>query len=147
MSKIYITRRIPEVGIKMLKDKGHDVDVSNLDGVLTKKALIDALKKEKYDAVLCLLTDTIDGDIYNAVPNAKIFANYAVGYNNVDVAEAGTRGITITNTPGVLTETVAEHAMGLMLSIMLRIPEADRFTRAGKYEGWAPMMYLGTDLR
>jgi len=147
MKTIYVTRRIPEVGIQMLRDAGHDVEVSEKDGVLTKEELVTTLGQKEYDAVLCLLTDDVDGSVYDAVPSAKIFANYAVGYNNIDVAGAHERGITVTNTPGVLTETVAEHAMGMILAVMLRIPEADRFTRAGKYDGWAPMMYLGTDLR
>lgn len=147
MKNIYVTRAIPEVGIKMLKDAGHEVDVSEKDGVLTKDELLSALKQKEYDAVLCLLTDAINGEVYDAVPSAKIFANYAVGYNNIDVEEAKKRGITVTNTPGVLTETVAEHTMGLLLSIMLRIPEGDRFTRRGDYKGWAPMLLLGSDLR
>jgi glyoxylate reductase len=145
--KVYVTRAIPENGINLLKEAGHDVVVSEKDGVLTKEELISELKKDKYDAVLPLLTDPIDGEIFDAVPSAKIFANYAVGYNNIDVEEAKKRGITITNTPGVLTNTVAEHTIALMFSIVLRIAEADRFTRAGKYDGWAPMLLLGTDLK
>jgi len=144
--KIYVTRKIPGAGIKMLQDAGHEVVASSKDGVLTKEELVAELKASEYDAVLCLLTDTIDGEIYDAVPSAKIFANYAVGYNNIDVAEASKRGVTITNTPGVLTETVAEHTMALMLSIMRRVPEANNFTKAGKYDGWAPEMFLGSGL-
>lgn len=145
--KIYITRKIPDKGIELLKDKGHEVDVSEKDGVLTKSELIKALSAKKYDAVLCLLTDKIDADIYDAVPTAKIFANYAVGFNNVDVEEAKKRGITITNTPGVLTDTVAEHTIAMILSVMMRITEGDRFTRAGKYDGWAPELLLGTNIK
>jgi len=144
--KIYVTRKIPGGGIKMLQDAGHEVTVSSKDGVLTKEELMSELKASEYDAVLCLLTDTIDGEIYDAAPKAKIFANYAVGYNNIDVLEASKRGITITNTPGVLTETVAEHTMALMLSIMRRIPEANNFTKEGKYKGWAPELLLGSGL-
>ena len=147
MSKVYVTRKIPEVGIKMLQDAGHEVDVSSKDGVLTREELLSELKKKEYDAVLCLLTDQIDGKVYDAAPKAKIFANYAVGYNNIDVEEAKKRGITVTNTPGILTETVAEHTMALMLSIMRRVPEADKFTKEGKFKGWAPEMLLGTDLK
>ena len=75
VKKIYVTRKIPEVGITMLKDKGYEVDVSNKDGVLTREELTAALKRKEYDAVLCLLTDSVDGEIYDAAPNAKIFAN------------------------------------------------------------------------
>ena len=145
--KVFVTRKIPERGISMLKEKGYEVDVSEKDGVLTKDELAAALRTKPYDAVLCLLTDTIDKDVFNAAaPSVKIFSNYAVGFNNIDVPEAKARGIMITNTPGVLTETVAEHAFALILATASRIVEADAFTRAGKYTGWAPMMFLGTDV-
>jgi len=147
MPKVYVTRKIPERGIAMLKEKGYEVDVSEKDGVLTKDELATALRTKPYDAVLCLLTDTIDKDAFNAAaPSIKIFSNYAVGFNNIDVPEAKARGIMITNTPGVLTETVAEHTFALILAMASRIVEADTFTRAGKYTGWAPMMFLGTDV-
>ncbi|MBU1159575.1 D-glycerate dehydrogenase [Patescibacteria group bacterium] len=144
--KIYVTRIIPEGGINKLKDKGYEVDINPEDKVLSKQELVSALKQNPYDAVLCLLTDAIDGEIFDAVPSAKIFANYAVGYNNINIQEAKKRNIIITNTPGVLTETVAEHTFALMLAISHRVSEADRFTRAGKYKGWGPMLLLGSDL-
>lgn len=137
---------IPEAGLKLLRDAGHELIISKKDGVLTKTELIDALKEKEYDAVLCLLTDTIDADVFDAAPQTKIFANYAVGFNNVDVAEAAKRGMAITNTPGVLTEAVAEHAFALILAVAHRIAESDRFTRAGKYDGWAPMLLLGAEV-
>lgn len=143
---IFITRKISERGIKKLKDAGHEVFVNPKDGVLTKEELIVELKKKEYDAILCLLTDKIDGDIFDAAPKAKIFANYAVGFDNVDINGAKQRGIVVSNTPDVLTNTVAEHTFALMLSIAHRIAEADRFTRAGKYIGWAPELLLGTDV-
>ncbi|MBI2175295.1 MAG: D-glycerate dehydrogenase [Parcubacteria group bacterium] len=147
MAKIFITRRIPESGIEKLKAHGDDVVVSPHDRVLAKDELIAELKKDRYDAVLCLLTDTIDADVFDAAgEQVKIFANYAVGFDNIDVDAARERGIIISNTPGVLTDTVAEHTFTLMLSIMHRVAEADRFTRAGKYKGWAPLLLLGTDL-
>lgn len=145
--KVFVTRAIPESGITLLKDAGHEVVVSEKDGVLTKGELLTALRADEYDAVLPLLTDTIDGEVFDAAPKAKIFANYAVGYNNINLDEAKKRGVTITNTPGVLTDTVAEHTIALMLSITSRIAEGDRFVRAGKYDGWAPLLLLGTDLR
>lgn len=147
MALIYVTRRIPEAGLSMLKEKGYELDISEKDGVLTREELLAALKAKPYDAVLCLLTDTIDKEVYDAVPTAKIFANYAVGFNNIDVAGAKERGIAITNTPGALTETVAEHTIALMLAITARIAEGDRFVRAGKFNGWGPMMLLGSDLK
>ncbi len=147
MKKVFVTRRIPESGLEMLRLKGFEVDVSEKDGVLTKEELVAALSAKSYDAVLCLLTDHIDADVFDATPSAKIFANYAVGFDNIDLPEAKKRGVTITNTPDVLTETVAEHTMALILSITSRIAEGDRFVRAGKYIGWAPLLLLGTDLK
>lgn len=147
MAQIYVTRRIPEIGLSMLKGAGHELDISEKDGVLTREELLSALKAKPYDAVLCLLTDTIDAEVFDAVPTAKIFANYAVGFNNIDLEAAKARGVVITNTPGALTDTVAEHTIALMLAITSRIAEGDRLVRAGKYEGWGPMMLLGTDLR
>lgn len=147
MATIYITRKIPDIGLKMLQAAGHDIEVSEKDGVLTREELLEALKAKEYDAVLSLLTDTIDGEVFDSVPNAKIFANYAVGYNNIDTDAAKERGVTITNTPGVLTDTVAEYALSLILAVTKRIPEGDRFARAGKYDGWAPELLLGSDMK
>jgi len=147
MSKVFITRKIPEAGAKLLKEKGCEVDISAKDGVLTKEELMFALRGKKYDAVLCLLTDKIDGDVFeSAGSQCKIFANFAVGFDNIDLATAKEKGILITNTPGVLTETVAEHTFALVLAIAHRIAESDRFTRNGKYVGWQPMLFLGTDV-
>lgn len=147
MAQIYITRKIPEIGINLLRAAGHTVDVSKKDGVLSPKELKKALSKKPYDAVLCLLTDTINKEVFDTVPTAKIFSNYAVGYNNIAIDDAKAAGVTITNTPGVLTDTVAGFAVALMLSVARRIPEADAFTRKGKYDGWAPELLLGSDVK
>ncbi|PIT91365.1 D-glycerate dehydrogenase [Candidatus Kaiserbacteria bacterium CG10_big_fil_rev_8_21_14_0_10_49_17] len=147
MASIFVTRKIPEIGITKLKNAGHDVVVSEKDGVLSKKELLTSLSLKPYDAVLCLLTDTIDAEVFEAVPAAKIFSNYAVGFNNIDTDAAREKNVVVTNTPGVLTDTVAEHTAALMLSITSRIAEGDRFIRAGRYDGWAPLLLLGTDLK
>jgi glyoxylate reductase len=81
-----------------------------------------------------------------AAPQLKIVANYAVGYDNIAVKELHDAGVVVTNTPGVLTDTVAEYTVALILALAKRIPEADRFTKAGKYQGWAPELLLGSDL-
>ena len=138
---------IPDTGIAKLKSEGHEVDVNPDDKVLSKEELISSLKGKGYHAVLSLLTDRVDDEVLEAAgPECRIFANYAVGYDNIDVHAAEKRNILITNTPGVLTETVAEHTFTLMLAISHRVAEADRFTRAGKYVGWAPKLLLGNDL-
>ncbi|TSC67621.1 MAG: lactate dehydrogenase-like oxidoreductase [Parcubacteria group bacterium Gr01-1014_66] len=145
--KVFITRQIPDRGIVMLQEHGYEVGISPYDRVLTKEELIAALRSGHYNAVLCLLTDKIDADVLDAAgTQCKIFANYAVGFDNIDVKVAAERGIMVTNTPGVLTDSVAEHAFALLLAIAHRVSESDRFTRAGKYHGWEPMLLLGNDV-
>ena len=147
MPKVFITRIVPEAGIKALKNKGYEVVINPDDRVLAKEELISALKGQNYDALFCLLTDKIDAEAMGAFgPQLKIIANMAVGFDNIDTLEAKKRGILIANTPGVLTDTVAEHTFAIMLAIAHRIAEADKFTRALKYQGWAPMLMLGNDL-
>src|SRR3989338_7827267 len=147
MTRIYVTRKIPDVGLSMLREKGFELDISPKDRPLSKRELIRALKKKPYDGVLALLTDTIDADVFNVAPSAKIFANYAVGFNNVDVEEAKRRGIVITNTPGALTEAVAEHTVALLFAVVKRIVESDTYLRKGKYKGWGPELFLGEELQ
>lgn len=144
---IYITRKIPEAGLSLLRQRGFSLDISDKDRPLTMRELIGALQEKPYDGVLCLLTDSIGASVFDAVPSARIFANYAVGFNNIDVEEAKKRGVTITNTPGALTEAVAEHAVALMFSLIRRIPESDLFLRKGRYKGWGPELFLGEELQ
>lgn len=147
MALIFVTRNIPDIGVRWMREGGHEVIVSEQDGVLTHEELKAALAARPYDGVVSLLTDTITMDILSAAPQVKIVANYAVGYNNIAVKELQEAGIVVTNTPGVLTDTVAEYTTALILSVAKRIPEADRFTRAGRYDGWAPELLLGSDLK
>ncbi len=147
MPKIFITRNIPESGIKMLRDKGYELVINPKDRVLSKSELIKSIKGKNYDAVLCLLTDKIDQEVFDASSSSvKIFANYAVGTDNIDLKYAATKNILISNTPDVLTNSVAEHAFALILSISKRIVEADDFMRTGKYKGWEPKLLLGSDV-
>ncbi len=147
MPKIFVTRKIPEAGIKKLKTAGYEVEINPEDRVLKKDELIAWLKKGQYDGVLALLTDKLDADVFEAAgKQCKIFANMAVGFDNVDTVAAKASGVMIANTPGVLTDTVAEHTFALMLAIAHRVSEGDRLARAGKYHGWEPMMLLGTDV-
>lgn len=147
MALIYITRNIPGPGISALQAAGHEVVVSEKDGALTHDELLAALAERPYEGVVSLLSDTIDATVLDAAPQLKIVSNYAVGYNNIDVPTLTERGVLVTNTPGVLTDTVAEYTMALLLAVAKRIVEADGYTRAGKYEGWAPELFLGSDLK
>lgn len=147
MSKIYITRQIPGQAVNLLEQAGHEVVISAKDGVLTKAELISELQKDSYEAVVSLLTDKIDGEVLTAMPAVKIVANYAVGFDNIDLNTAKEKGVIITNTPGVLTNAVAEFAATLILAAAKRVVEADQFMRDGKYEGWAPELMLGLELK
>lgn len=143
---IFITRQIPEIGIKMLKDQGHEIDIYPKDRVPTQRELVKILKKKPYDAVVTMLTDKIDKVIFDASPTTKIYANYAIGFDNIDVVEAKKRGIYITNTPGNYAGCVADHAMAMILDLATRMSEGDRYVRKGKYKGWSPMHLIGTDV-
>ena len=143
--KVYVTRPIPEDGVEMLRKKGYQVDVNPENKVLSKDELKKAIAD--YDGVLCLLTDKIDGEVLDAAgKNLKIMANYAVGYDNIDVKAAAERKINVTNTPGVLTEAVAEHTFALLMSVAKRIVEADKFVREGNYKQWEPKGFLGPQI-
>ena len=145
MHKIFITREIPEKGINLLKEKNWDVSVGP-EGKISRKELLEGVKKA--DAILSVLTEKIDVEVMEAAgKQLKIVANYAVGYDNIDLAEAKKRNILVTNTPGVLTEAVAEHTVALLFAVAERIVEADRYTRAGKYKAWGPKLFLGADIK
>lgn len=147
MSKnIFVTRKIPDIGIKMLEEKGYSVHVRDGEMPPTQEELNFALKENNYDAVITLLTDKIDSVIFDANPNIKLYANYAIGFDNIDIEEAKKRGIAVTNTPGNYANCVAEHAIALMLALTTRAVEGDEFIRAGKYKCWSPEIFIGTDL-
>ena len=141
--KVFVTRRIPQPGLDIV-EKECEVKINPYGRVLTKKELIEGVKE--VDGLLCLLTDTIDGEIMSVSTNLRIISNYAVGYNNIDIEEATERKIMVTNTPGVLTGTTADLTWALLMSIARRIVESDRFTREGKFKGWSPMLFLGSDV-
>lgn len=142
MAKIFITRRLPEEGLELLK--GHEIEIYEGDAPPSREEIIERVREK--DALICLLTDKIDAEVMENGKNLKVIANYAVGIDNIDIAEATKRGIFVTNTPGVLTETVADLAWALMMAIARRIVEGDEFMRQKKFKGWAPMLLLGRDI-
>lgn len=141
--KIFVTRKIPEPGLNILRKK-HTIKVFPYDRVPTKDEIIKGLKGK--DGLLCLLSDTIDEDVIKSEPNLKMIASYAVGYDNIDVHAATKRGIPVSNTPDVLTDATAEMAWALLFSAARRIVEGDRFTREDKFKGWGPLLMLGKDV-
>lgn len=147
MSKqIYITRKISENGIKILKDKGYSIDIGTFPNAPTKDELRTALGAKPYDGVISFLTDEINKDIFEVCPSAKIFANYSVGFNNINLDDAKAHGVVVTNTPGVAGRAVAEHAVALILTLTTRTMEGDLYMRDRKYNGWQPNLFLGVDL-
>lgn len=143
-ANVYVTRQIPKPGIDLLVEACTRVEVNPEDRVLRRDELLRAVRGR--DGVLCLLTDTIDAEVLDAARGARVFANCAVGYNNIDVAAATARRIAVTNTPGVLTDATADLTWALLFAVARRIPESDRYTRAGRFTGWSPMLMLGGDI-
>ena len=141
--KVYVTRELPEKALNMIK-KECKMEVAPHDRAMTRGELEEFI--QGIDGLLCLLTDNIDEELLDLNPDLKVIANYAVGYDNIDIEACTKRGIPVSNTPGVLDETTADLAWNLLMSTARRVIEADKFTRAGKYEGWGPMMFLGGDV-
>lgn len=140
---IFITRKIPQPGIDLLTIK-HNVEINPHNRILTKKEILDGIKGK--DGLISLLTDQIDKEIITAEPKLKMIANYAVGYDNIDLKTATKRKIPVSNTPDVLTNATAEMAWALLFAASRRIVEADTFTRQNKFTGWDPMLMLGQDI-
>ena len=145
--KIFITRPIPEKGIHMLKAKGYDVVVNEAaaDRAATEEEMIAGATGAT--AILPLLTDKVTAAVMDAgLPTLKIIANYAVGFNHVDMDAARARNIFVTNTPGTNEPAVAEYTIGAMLNIARRLNEGDRATRAGKFNTWGMRDMMGDSI-
>ncbi len=121
-----------------------EVELREDDRIATREELLSGVRGKS--GLLILLTDAVDGDVMDAAPALRVISNMAVGFDNVDVAEATRRGILVTHTPDVLTDTTADFAVALMLAVARRVAEGDRFVRNGRFEGWGPMLLLGFDL-
>ncbi|NIP33191.1 D-glycerate dehydrogenase [Candidatus Saccharibacteria bacterium] len=145
--KIFITREVPELAVKMLKKyKDFNVTMYKGDKKIPRKVLLQKVKG--CSGILSLLSEKMDAKVMDAAgPNLKVIANYAVGYDNVDLAAAKERKIKVGNTPcNEVSESVAEFTFSLLMSLSRRIVEADKYTRLGKYEEWKPMLMLGRDV-
>ena len=142
---MYVTsNEIPRSALDALKRIAR-VKVNTKDGALARKTLLEEVAD--VDALLCLLTDRVDATVMERAGRLKVVGNMSVCFDNVDVGEATRMGIMVTNTPEVLTETVADFTIGLMLTVARRIVEADRYVRGGRWRfQWSPMMMVGTDV-
>ncbi|HEX8229959.1 MAG TPA: D-glycerate dehydrogenase [Chloroflexia bacterium] len=148
--RVLVTQRVPEVAIERLRQAAGEVGTLDInpepDRIWTKQELIERLRAGEYNALYCLLTNPIDAEVLEAAPALKVVANMAVGYNNIQVDDATKRGIAVTNTPGVLTDTTADFAWSLLMASARRVVEADKFLRAGRFYGWGPLMMVGQDV-
>ncbi len=145
MIYIYITREIPEIGINMLREKGWDLYIHQSELPPSREEILKRVKGAT--AILSLLTDKIDKEVFDSAGSSlKIVANYAVGYDNIDVEEATNRGIIVTNTPRVLTDTTADMAWTLLMAVARRVVEGDKYARSGYFKTWHPTLSLGSDI-
>lgn len=140
MSKVFVTRKIPDAGLDLLKDK-YEVEVFSSTTNPTKEQLIT--KAQDADALVPLLSDEIDEEVINKCINLKIIANYAVGYDNIDLKAAKENNVFVSNTPGSLTETTADMTWTLLMAAARRVVESDKYVRDLKYDGWGPELLLG----
>lgn len=142
--KVFITRRIPETGLSLLR-KACDVEVYNGEDGISYQLLLEKLKD--IEGIITLLSDKIDKNALSQAPKLRVVSNYAVGYDNIDVPYATNRGILVTNTPGVLTDATADLSWALLMAVARRIVEGDRLMREKKFSGWSPLLLLGQDLK
>ncbi|MFA7578481.1 MAG: D-glycerate dehydrogenase, partial [Candidatus Muiribacteriota bacterium] len=142
--KVFITRKIPEKGIEILKNNNIEIIINPYERQLEKEEIITYA--QDCEAIITLLSDKIDRELIDRLPKMKIIANYAVGYNNIDFNYCREKGIYVTNTPGVLTETTADLGFALILSTARKIPQSHIFTKHGMFKGWEPMLFLGHDV-
>jgi glyoxylate reductase len=138
-----ISQALPEEAIARARSRA-DVDLHVGDKPLSKTELIARVKDR--EGLVCLITDTIDASLLESCPGLKVVSNVAVGFNNIDVAAATKRGVVVTNTPDVLTETTADFAWTLLMATARRVVEADRYVRDGKFTQWEYMVLLGGDV-
>lgn len=142
--RVYVTRELPERGLKVIKEH-FDTEVWPEYAPPPKKVIIE--KARNVDGLASLLSDKIDAEVFDAAPKLRIVSQLAVGFDNIDIAEATRRGIHVTNTPEVLTDTTADFAWALLMAIARRVAEADKYVRTGQWKvGWHPSMLQGRDI-
>lgn len=141
--KVLVTQKIPEIGLQLLQER-YQVEINPHTRSLTTAELMAAVRDK--DALLCLLSDQITAEVIAAAPNLRVIANYAVGYNNIDLHVATERGIKVCNTPGVLTEATADLAWALLMAVSRKVCQSNEYVRQGKFTGWGPLLHLGSDI-
>ena len=142
--KVFITREIPETAFQLLKRNKIPFEYYKKDSPIPRKILLD--KVNTCTALISLLTEKIDSELIDRMPDCKIIANVAVGYNNIDVEYAKKKNIIVTNTPDVLTESTADLTMALALTCARRLYEGENLVRSKKFKGWKPKLLLGVEM-
>ena len=143
MPRVLVTRKIADPAIDLLR-RSCDVVVGPDERNWSKAELLDAVRG--CDGLLPVGHGKVDAEVMDAAPRLRVIANFGVGVDHIDIAAATKRNIWVSNTAGSLTETTAELGWALVLATVRRIAEGDRFVRAGKWEGFGPFFFLGTEL-
>src|SRR5215469_11516683 len=143
--RIYLTRPLPEPAARLLRAapvemRGWDRDDTPVARDVLLREVVDA------DGVVCLITEKMDAEVIDRMAHCRVIAQVAVGYDNIDVASATRKGIFVTNTPGVLTETTADMAWSILMAAARRVVEGDKFTRSGRWKTWELMGFTGQDV-
>lgn len=140
---ILISNSLPHESVSLIPTN-YAVDFHDREEPLSRQELLSRIKGK--DGLICHIISTIDEELLAAAPTLRVVANVAVGYNNVDVAAARRRGIMVTNTPDVLTETTADFAWALLLAAARRVVEADHYARSGQWKAWKWELLWGLDI-
>jgi len=142
--RVYVTRRLPQPALDIIRPIADFTLWDREDVPPSRQVLLREVTQ--VDGLLSLLTDRIDGEVMDAAPRLRVVSNFAVGFDNIDIPAATQRRIVVTNTPEVLTETVADFAFCLMLAAARRLVEGDRYARDGKWKTWEPLLLAGQDM-
>ena len=146
VARVLVTGRIPQPGIDLLEQAGHEAIVWAGPGPMPRGELLHSVAGAS--AVISLISERIDAELLTAAgPSLRVVSNVAVGYNNIDVPACSAAGVVVTNTPGVLTDATADIAMALILMVTRRLAEGERLVRSGRPWGWSMFTMLGTDIR
>ncbi|WP_137614375.1 2-hydroxyacid dehydrogenase family protein [Enterococcus viikkiensis] len=145
MSKIYLSAKLPELGTQLLKEAALEYKVFEGNGLISKKELLKNVAD--CEVLICPLSTQVDREVIDAAPKLKLIANFGAGFNNIDSAYAKEQKIYVTNTPVVSTNATAELTAGLIIALSRRIVEGDRLMHHEGFEGWAPLFFLGHELK
>lgn len=141
--RVFVTRFISKHYLSILEEH-LEVEINSLNRKLTQSEIIQFTQDK--DAILCTVSDEVNSEVIRACPRLKIISNYGVGYNNIDLKAAASKGVIVTNTPGVLTDATADLTWALLFDVARRLSEGDRLVRRGEWKGWEPGFLLGSEV-